>query len=160
MTCTGLPSFLNLRGFVDCFRCGFDSPLLMSLLQGTTFTPRLPACATMLFTMPSNGAPLSLVSECLIFAISHTCFKLTSPTDPVSAIPGAALWLNEALPLPSAPSLLFGPATLPAPRTLFFVAFTPAAARRSCAVGGVRISKWKLRSGRTVTRAGTGVPAM
>lgn len=112
----------------------------------------------MLLTIPSKGCPLSLTSECLIFAISYTCFKLISPTEPVPAMPGAALWLKEALPLPSVPALLFGPATFPAPRTLFFVAFTPAAARRSCAVGGVRISKWKLRSGRTVTRAGTGVP--
>ena len=127
-------------------------------VQGTTFTPRLPACATMLFTKPSKGEPLSLVSECLIFAISQTCFRLISPTDPVSAMPGAEAW-KDALPFASG-ILLFGPATLPAPRILFLVALTPAAARSNCAVGGVRISKWKLRSGRTVTRAGTGVPAM
>lgn len=35
---------------------------------------------------------------------------------------------------------------------------TPAAERRREAVGGVRSSKVKDLSGRTVTRAGTGVP--
>ena len=36
----------------------------------------------------------------------------------------------------------------------------PAAVRRSVAVGGVRREKWKERSGRTVIRAGIGVPVM
>jgi hypothetical protein len=37
---------------------------------------------------------------------------------------------------------------------------TPAAERRRELVGGVRSSKVKLRSGRTVTRAGIGVPGV
>ena len=37
---------------------------------------------------------------------------------------------------------------------------TPAARRRSVAVGGVRSVKWKVRSGRTVIRAGMGVPGV
>lgn len=37
---------------------------------------------------------------------------------------------------------------------------TPAAARRSVDVGGVRSVKWKERSGRTVIRAGMGVPGV
>lgn len=37
-------------------------------------------------------------------------------------------------------------------------AATPAAERRRVDVGGVRRVKWKVRSGRTVMRAGIGVP--
>jgi hypothetical protein len=37
---------------------------------------------------------------------------------------------------------------------------TPAAERRSVEVGGVRSVKWKVRSGRTVIRAGIGVPGV
>lgn len=37
---------------------------------------------------------------------------------------------------------------------------TPAAESSRVEVGGVRIVKVKLRSGRTVTRAGIGVPGM
>jgi hypothetical protein len=47
---------------------------------------------------------------------------------------------------------------LPAPFSLPFIGATPAAESKSDAVGGVRSSKVKERSGRTVTRAGMGVP--
>jgi hypothetical protein len=43
---------------------------------------------------------------------------------------------------------------------LLFVGSTPAADRRSVAVGGVRREKWNERSGRTVMRAGMGVPGL
>lgn len=66
--------------------------------------------------------------------------------------------VDAPLPLPSKPAFECGPAVLPAPFSLFFIGDTPAAERSSDAVGGVRISKVKDRSGRTVTRAGTGVP--
>jgi len=129
------------------------------ILHGTTTTPILAACAITLFTTPSNGMPASLVSVALICAISHTCFKLTCPTVPIELLPAepGPVWF-DCLPFASIPAVDFGPATLPAPRSLFFVGFTPAAARRREAVGGVRSSKLKDRSGRTVTRAGTGVP--
>jgi predicted Rossmann fold nucleotide-binding protein DprA/Smf involved in DNA uptake len=52
-----------------------------------------------------------------------------------------------------------GPGTFPAPLILFLVGRTPAAERRRVAVGGVRREKWKERSGRTIMRAGIGVPA-
>lgn len=55
---------------------------------------------------------------------------------------------------------VFGPAVLPAPRILFFVAETPAAARRRVAVGGVRSVNVNDRSGRTTTSAGMGVPGL
>ena len=127
---------------------------------GTITMPMLPACATTLFTMASSEVPASLLSLCLIFAISHTCFKLTWPTAPSPALPGGAPPECVALPFPSNPVVDLGPATLPAPFSLFFVGCTPAALSRSDAVGGVRRSKVKERSGRTVTRAGTGVPVM
>lgn len=121
--------------------------------------PMLAAWEITLFTMPSNGTPDNLVSLDLIFAISHTCFKLICPTVPSELFPDepGPVWV-EILPLPPKPAFDFGPATLPAPLSLFFVGCTPAAARRSDAVGGVRSSKLKERSGRTVTRAGMGVP--
>ena len=125
--------------------------------QGTTTTPMLPACAMTLFTMPSNVMPDNLVSLCLTFAISYTCFKLTVPIVPRPAFPGAPLGY-EALPFPSDPCLEFGPAVLPAPLSLFLVGETPAAERRRDAVVGVLNSKLNDRSGRTVTRAGMGVP--
>ena len=53
-----------------------------------------------------------------------------------------------------------GPPTLPAPRNLPLMGATRAAESRSVDVGGVRSSKWKDRSGRTVTRAGMGVPGL
>jgi hypothetical protein len=121
-------------------------------------TPKLAACPTTLLAMPSRLKPLSLVSECLILAISYTCFRLTVPTVPLVALPTVGVF---ALVLPFWPSWLFsGPGTLPAPRILFFVGRTPAALRRRVAVGGVRREKWKERSGRTVMRAGTGVPGL
>ena len=126
--------------------------------HGTTMTPKLPACATTLLHSPSRLKPLSLISLCLILAISYTCFKLTVPTCPIPELPAIAV---VGLALPCAPSLLFfGPGTLPAPRTLFFFIPTQAAAKRREAVGGVRSSNVKERSGRTVTRAGIGVPGM
>lgn len=39
-------------------------------IYGTTTTPRLPACPTILLAIPSKLNPESLVSLCLIFAIS------------------------------------------------------------------------------------------
>lgn len=120
----------------------------------------LPACAMTLRTIASIVVPDNLVSLCLIFAISHTCFKLTLPTVPIPLLPGGAPPECDALPAPANPAFDLGPATFPAPRTLFFVTPTPAAARRSDAVGGVRSSKWKDLSGRTVTRAGMGVPGV
>lgn len=66
-----------------------------------------------------------------------------------------------AAAFPDAPFLLLcGPGTFPAPRTLFLVVPTPAAAKSNEAVGGVRMSKVKDRSGRTVIRAGIGVPGV
>jgi hypothetical protein len=86
------------------------------------------------------------------------CFKLTVPTVPKTALPAVGLLV---LVLPFCPSWLFiGPGTLPAPRILLFVGSTPAADRRSVAVGGVRREKWNERSGRTVMRAGMGVPGL
>jgi hypothetical protein len=121
-------------------------------------TPRLPAWPTTLLAMPSKLNPLNRVSECLIFAISYTCFKLTVPTVPLTAFPTVGLLV---LVLPFCPSWLFiGPGTLPAPRILFLVGSTPAALSNSVAVGGVRREKWKDRSGRTVMRAGIGVPGL
>lgn len=108
-------------------------------------------------TMLSNDIPDNLVSLCFIFAISYTCFKLTWPTTPIPAFPGAPEGY-DALPFPSIPDLELGPAVFPAPFSLFLVGVTPAADRRSDAVGGVLSSKVNERSGRTVTRAGTGVP--
>lgn len=127
--------------------------------QGTTTIPILPACATTLLTMPCSESPDSLVSLVLIFAISKTCFRLTFPTTPTALLPGelAPGWV-DVFPWPSMPLVFFGPGVLPAPRTLFFTVFTPAAAMRRDAVGGVRSSKVNDRSGRTVTRAGIGVP--
>lgn len=124
--------------------------------HGTTITPKLPACATTLLHNPSRLKPLSLISLCLILAISYTCFKLTVPTCPTPELPAVVV---VGFALPCAPSLLFfGPGTLPAPRTLFFFIPTLAAAKRREAVGGVRSSNVKERSGRTVMRAGIGVP--
>jgi hypothetical protein len=125
--------------------------------QGTTTTPILPACATTLLATPSKLSPPSLSSPCLILAISNTCFKLTVPTTPNPPLP-AVNCPPDALPTPANPALELGPATLPAPRNLFFLGSTPAALRSKDAVGGVRSSKVKLRSGRTVPRAGMGVP--
>lgn len=56
---------------------------------GTTTTPMLAACEMTLFTIPSNDTPDSLLSLDLIFAISHTCFKLTDPTVPRLLLPAA-----------------------------------------------------------------------
>ncbi len=123
--------------------------------QATTLIPILAACPATLLQRPSRERPLSLSSVCLIFAISYMCFRLISPTFETMLLPGA----SRTCAFPAAPSLrLFGPGTLPAPRTLFFVFGTPAAAKRSVAVGGVRRSKVKLRSGRTMMRVGMGVP--
>lgn len=119
----------------------------------------LPACAITVLTTPSKEMPDSLVSLCFIFAISNTCFRLTVPTVPSPALPGVPDG-NDALPFPSSPALEFGPAVLPAPFILPLMGFTPAAERSSEAVGGVLSSKVNDRSGRTVTRAGTGVPVM
>jgi hypothetical protein len=132
--------------------------VLPSSPHGTITTPMLPAWPTTLRAMPSKVNPLSLVSECLILAISYTCFKLTVPTVPFVALPTVGLLV---LVLPFCPSWLFiGPGTFPAPRILLFVGMTPAALSRSVAVGGVRSEKWKERSGRTVMRAGIGVPGL
>jgi hypothetical protein len=80
------------------------------------------------------------------------------PTVPLVAFPTVGLLV---LVLPFWPSWLFiGPGTLPAPLILFFVGSTPAALIRRVAVGGVRREKWKERSGRTVMRAGIGVPGL
>ena len=99
-------------------------------IYGTTLTPTLLACAITLLHNPSNVSPLSLNSVCLIFAISQTCFKLISPTVSFPLLP-----FN--LPLTGS---------------------TLAALNNNHEVTGVRTSKWKERSGRTVTRAGIGVP--
>lgn len=134
------------------------TPRLVHLIYGTTTTPRLLACPTTLLAMPSKLNPDSLVSLCLIFAISYTCFKLIVPTVPKTALPTVGLLV---LVLPFCPSWLFvGPGTFPAPRTLLLVGATPAAERSRVAVGGVRREKWKERSGRTVMRAGIGVPGL
>src|ERR1700749_4384103 len=58
----------------------FSSSSSFSPLQGTTTIPILAACATTLLHNPSRLKPDNLVSECLILAISYTCFKLTVPT--------------------------------------------------------------------------------
>jgi hypothetical protein len=106
--------------------------------------------------MPSKLNPLNLVSLCLIFAISYTCFKLTVPTVPFVELPTVGLLADV---LPFCPSWLFiGPGTFPAPLILFLVGSTPAAESSIVAVGGVRSEKWKERSGRTIIRAGMGVP--
>ena len=47
-----------------------------------------------------------------------------------------------------------------APLNLFFRSLTPDACSRRYDVVGVRISKWKDRSGRTVTLAGIGTPGV
>lgn len=52
------------------------------------------------------------------------------------------------------------PGALAPRRRAPFEGATPAAARRSVEVGGVRSVKWKDRSGRTVIRAGMGVPGV
>lgn len=104
---------------------------------GTTTTPKLPACPTILLAIPSRLKPLNRVSLCLIFAISYTCLRLTVPTVPLTAFPAVGLLVDV---LPFCPSWLFiGPGTFPAPRILFLVGRTPAALRSSVAVGGVRI---------------------
>ena len=110
--------------------------------------------------------PFNLDSLCLILAISQTCFnEIALPTVFTPALPGAAAdvigFVDDA---PSSDGLVvpvdLGPDVFPAPRNLFFTIGAPAAASRSDAVGGVRISNVNDRSGRTVTRAGTGVPGM
>lgn len=127
--------------------------------QGTTTTPILPACATTLLTMASIPNPLNRVSPALICAISQTCLRLTWPTVPLVPFPvGALPPVSAAEPFPASPASDLGPAVLPAPRSLFLVGVTPAAVSSRAAVGGVRSSKVKDRSGRTVTRAGIGVP--
>lgn len=148
--------------------------------QGTTAIPQLPACATTLLQSPSKLSPSNLVSRCFIFAISYTCFKLTVPTFPMPEFPAVAFaplafpfgplykaespsarWFGPRDSKTAAASLLrWGPGTLPAPRTRFFFGETLAAAKRREEVGGVLSSKVKDLSGRTVTRAGTGVPTM
>lgn len=74
-------------------------------------------------------------------------------------LPANPVPLATALPL-AEPLLLLGPGTFPAPLILFFFSGTPAAAKRREAVGGVRTSNVKDRSGRTMMRAGIGVPVM
>jgi len=154
-------------------------PVFADSFQGTTTTPILPACAITLLTNPSSPKPFSLSSCCLIFAISYTCFRLTLPTVPTLLIPAkspfppafpfaavaaaTAFPESSSLPVPAAEARdvsVFGPAVLPAPRSLFFVGETPAAARRRVAVGGVRRVNVKDRSGRTTTSAGMGVPGL
>lgn len=148
------------RTFKQHIRRGSSCKIRSNFLrQGTITTPMLPACAITLFTIASRLTPDNLVSPCFIFAISYTCFRLTDPTVPSPPFPGAAP-ANDALPAPASPAFDFGPAVLPAPFSLFLIGDTPAADRSSDAVGGVLISKWKERSGRTVTRAGMGVPGM
>jgi len=149
--------------FLKSCRVSWDSLLpatlcTISIHQGTTITPILPACATTLLHSPSKLSPLNLISDCLIFAISYTCLRLTLPTCPVLEFPGG---VPVAVAFPLWPSLLlFGPGTFPAPRIRFLTVFVPAAAKRSEAVGGVRRSNVKDRSGRTIIRAGIGVPTM
>ena len=126
--------------------------------QGTICTPIVPACDITLLTIASNPMPDNRVSDLFILAISYTCLRLTAPTYPMPAFPGWPAGL-AALPLPSAPTFELGPAVLPAPFNLPLIGATPAAERRRDDVGGVRSSKVKERSGRTVTRAGMGVPS-
>lgn len=54
-------------------------------VQGTTLTPILFACAITLLQRPCRVVPDSLGSDCLIFAISKTCF---SDTVPITSVPG------------------------------------------------------------------------
>lgn len=133
-------------------------PSLQHNIHGTTTTPTLPACANTLFANPSISNPPNLVSLCFIRAISYTCLRLTVPTVPFTAFPTVGLFV---LVFPFWPSWLFiGPGTFPAPRIFDFVGRTPAADSRRVAVGGVRRVKVKERSGRTVMRAGMGVPGV
>jgi hypothetical protein len=167
-----MPALFHCSRKEDCTRClvfcsaRVNRPLLLQSLRFclcllsrsfSTTTPILPACATTLLATPSRLKPPNLSSLCLILAISKTCFKLTVPTTPNPPLP-AVNCPPDAFPIPAAPALEFGPATLPAPRSLFFLGSTPAALRSREEVGGVRREKVKLRSGRTVTRAGMGVP--
>lgn len=92
------------------------------------------ACAIILLHSPCKLNPDNLVSDCLILAISYTCFR-------------------DTLPMISWPGLM-------APRMRFLRGSTFAACRRRYVVVGVRISKVKDRSGRTVTRAGMGTPGL
>jgi hypothetical protein len=92
------------------------------------------ACDITLLQSPSRLNPDSLNSVCLILAISKTCFKETVPT---TSLPGAC-----------------------PPRIRFFRSLRPAACIKSHDVGGLRSSKWNVRSGRTVTRAGVGIPGV
>jgi hypothetical protein len=84
---------------------------------------------------PSRGRPDNRNSDCLILAISYMCFKLTWPT---------ISWPGRLDPF----------------RLPFFPSGSSAAFRKSQEVCGVRTSKWKDRSARTVTRVGIGVPAI
>jgi len=128
--------------------------LFHAAFHGTTATPMLAACAITLLARPSRLSPANRGSLCFILAISYTCFRLMVPTVPFPALPSTLVG-----PFPVIFSLrLFGPGTFPAPLSLFLTGFTFAAAKRSVAVGGVLSSNVKDRSGRTVTRAGMGVP--
>jgi len=92
------------------------------------------ACDITLLHNPSRVTPDKRCSVCLIFAISKTCFKETVP---IVSVPGFC-----------------------APFSLPLTSLIPAACRSSHAVVGVRTSNTKDRSGRTVTRAGTGTPGV
>ena len=100
--------------------------------QGTTATPIDLAEATTHLASASKLNPDNLISDCLISAILKMCFNETSPT---VSLPGFI-----------------------APFSFPFVSLTPAACNNKYDVVGVRVSKVKDRSGRTVTRVGIGVP--
>jgi len=57
-------------------------------------------------------------------------------------------------------SVVARPGALAPRRRAPFEGGTPAARRSRVEVGGVRRVKWKVRSGRTVIRAGMGVPGV
>ena len=89
-----IPPLTTESRLIPCFLSYRISILISSnqlLTQGTTTTPKLPACPTTLLTKPSRLNPFSIASPFLIFAISYTCFKLTVPTVPLVAFPFVGL---------------------------------------------------------------------
>lgn len=100
--------------------------------HATTLIPIDLACEITLLHSPSKANPDNRSSDCLMHAISYTCFNDTCPT---VSCPGAM-----------------------AARSRFLRGSTSAACINNHEVAGVRRSKANDRSGRTVTRAGTGVP--
>lgn len=123
------------RGFVTAFRSRpYPYSPIKDQNHGATLMPIDLACEMILLHNPCSPSPDNRDSDCLMRAISYTCFNDTCPTE-------------------SWPGFM-------APRTRFLRGSTFAACNSSQDVAGVRRSNVNDRSGRTVTRAGMGTPGL